>query len=232
MQRALARASAGLLRRETAAALAIAIVLLPSAALAATVSFRIDRTSPDPEARTFGGNGSLTFDGPIGDPAEIDDLSLSLSTIGEDFAGMPIVHAFAYDASDIVSVSGLARAGGGLTGSILFAGKEASGGEAFMDGLELDFGAGLASGFCFSSGSNEEQCIFGGGTSSFVEAELATAPIPLPGALPLLALALAGLGCLPGRRGARRVQADVPAADPDGSLPPARRAALAGPPVP
>lgn len=175
--------------------LAAALCAAPAAASAITSArFEIARTSPDPAAATFSGGGRVSFMDPADDPADIAGLSLAIETLGGVYdaggALTPKVFSFAWDAGDVVSVAGLAAEGAGLTGLMRLAGKEAAGGGVFMSDLLLDFASGLASGFCFTSGEAGEQCVFGGGSSTSVEARLSIAPVPAPAPLLLL---LAGL---------------------------------------
>ena len=201
----------GLRRSRAGALVATLAAALPSAVLAVTVGFQIDRTSADVTERTFGGSGSVTFDGPTSDPADISLLSLQISTLGtvydQDGVPTPATFDFVFDAADVTAVSGLAAVGGGLAGSISFAGSVSEdGGLVAMDFFELDFDAGLASGFCFYGTDILAECITDGGSSSGVEAILSVAPVPLPASLPLFGLAIAGLGCL-----ARRARHGPPA---------------------
>jgi hypothetical protein len=166
-------------------------------------SIGIDRTSAAPEAPTFSGSGLIRFDspanGPANDVATVDGFSLEIETIGGRFVDsghIQVPRRFVYGLADILSVSDLV-AGQMLSGVIELApGKVSEDGGVVLGGAGdttvLDFTGGVASGFCFDAQGGEE-CIFGGGTSSAMEAALGSAIVPLPWTLPLLLVALGGI---------------------------------------
>ena len=164
--------------------------------------------APEEEELTFSGFGTVTIDEAASGLSALDALSLSIETLGALGPDeTPVVFRFDYGLDDVVSVSGL---DGGpvapdLSGVVIDFASMASLGEEVQIGgfansgaLTLDFGAEVASGFCFGIAEDGlAQCIRGGGSSSGLEAGLSAAIIPLPATLPLL---LAGLGALALRR--------------------------------
>ena len=119
---------------------------------------------------------------------------------------LPITHVFVFGPDDVSAISGLAMtAEGGLTGSISFFAVVSENDLITMRDFKLDFDASRASGFCYYNDILSE-CIAGGGTSSGGDAVIvAPAAVPLPAALPLLALGTVMLGGL--RRTRRSTQA-------------------------
>ncbi len=192
--------------------LAALLAVLPVVGSAATVPFRID---PLPGSSTFSGTGSVSFEAPVSGPSDIDALSVRIATEGtvsyDDPDGgylpsLPITHVFVFGPDDVSAVSGLAMTPeGGLTGSISFFAVVSENDLITMGGFTLDFDASRASGFCYYNDILSE-CIAGGGTSSGGDAVIvAPAAVPLPAALPLLALGTVMLGGL--RRTRRSTQA-------------------------
>ena len=175
---------------------------------AATTLYSIDinRTSADLDAQTFSGSGFIRFDSPANSVTDIDFFSLQIETIGGEDAGedrVPVLRRFVFGLPDIVSVMDLV-AGPQLSGSIgLAPGKRSEDGESIIGSFGsptfLDFTDGVVDIFCFGS-----ECIFGGGSSASGRAELSSAIVPLPWALPLLAMALGVLGLVAGRGSARQ----------------------------
>jgi hypothetical protein len=186
---------------------AVVVGLCWHATAEATTLFSIDisRTSADREAQTFSGSGLIHFESPANDVADIDFFSLEIQTIGSRFADPDLVEVprrFVFGLTDILSVDDLA-AGPALSGVILLGSKVSQDGDvALGEGTRLDFTAGLASGFCFAV-VGDESCIFGGGSSTGIEAGLGSAIVPLPWASPLLVIAL-GVLALVARPGDRR----------------------------
>lgn len=191
------------LRSAALAALALGLAA-PEGAEAATV-FRLDllRTSPDEEARTFEGFGTLEIEAGAASPADVLAFELDVYALGSAAGdGSPVTWFFRYGADEIEAVSGFESLRP-LSGVLLLESRATAGGEVVLDGLRLDFARGLAEGFCFAASEGSPSCIRGGGSSSGVEAELRVAPIPLPASLPLAAAGLALLGLLRARRAPR-----------------------------
>eukprot|EP01023_Acetabularia_acetabulum_P051617 TRINITY_DN5715_c0_g1_i2.p1 TRINITY_DN5715_c0_g1~~TRINITY_DN5715_c0_g1_i2.p1 ORF type:complete len:202 (+),score=39.38 TRINITY_DN5715_c0_g1_i2:148-753(+) len=164
-------------------------------AQAVGITFKIDRTSADPMAPTFSGNGSLSFDPSA--PDAVTAFNMQIETIGGDFVGpveTPAPRIFDYVLADVVSVSQLGFSTSGATGQIDLANKTSNDGAILMINMMLDFQQDQASGFCFPANAFAA-CVLGGGSSSGVEAQLTATPIPLPASVLLV---LAGLGALAG----------------------------------
>ena len=195
-------------RRRVRAIVGAAILagVLGGGASAATYTITLDRLAglapgPEDEQPTFSGTGSVTFDEPVGGPAEIDALSLAvqtLSQVGDEDA----VLSFEFGPGDVLFAEGLAGPlAPDLAGVVIgLGGKDSTGGEASLlsaggpAALTLDFGAGQASAFCVGDSENLVQCIRGGGSSTGIEAELGAAVIPAPASLPMALTALGVLG--------------------------------------
>ena len=188
------------------ALLGAALLAAGAVGTAEAATYRIDiaRTSADEEAPTFSGGGTITIDGPLLEPSDIDALSLSITTLGS-LGDDDVTYRFDYTEQDVTNVVGFADGSvpSDLMGLIIGLGSKSSqGGEVtiggFGDGLSLDFER-TAQGFCFDS-VGSAQCVRGGGTSTGIEANLSAAIIPLPASLPLALSALGGLAAWGSRR--------------------------------
>ena len=181
----------------------------PAATVTPTYKISISRISQDPTAPTFSGSGIIRFGGLAPGIGDISFLSLDIFTLGTLSDGidlMPAVHHFNYGLGDILDVMDLIAEGRSLTGILQFGLMAASKtgavtiGCAGFGGLLIDFTAGVADGFCFSSLVAAAECIRGGGTSAGIEARVATAIVAFPNSLPLLCIAVLALGYMARRR--------------------------------